>query len=280
MPRCARGFIFGLWAGTVVAGCAITPQPMFGSEMNAGTFATGPAWGTSFGPSEARVVANDGTVHVIDGNGDSVLGYSPAHPGLVVPVAVVARGAVLPRLDVGAHAGWYGAGLGARARLNDPMSARSWYLSVDAQGGYAIPYDDRTHDLGTPYAGRLLIETAGSSARLWQLLGAIGLSAGLRRHGVDVSSFLPSDSIDRIFGAENTLAVERAELRLEGGIGFSCLLGWRIGLQAMVMPYVVLAHGSPRFECLNCSAPVTLESFNQQWGVSILLSPFVVLGRR
>ena len=251
---------------------------MFGSAMNVGTVATGAAWGTSFGSSESRVVTSDGTVHVINGNGDSVLGY-PAHRGLVVPIVVVARAAVLPRLEVGAHAGWYGAGLGARMQLNDPMSDRALYLSVDGQGGYALPYDDRTHDLGTPYAGRVLVETAGSSARLWQWLGAIGISAGYRRHGVDVSSFMPSESIDRILGAENTLAVERSELRLEGGIGFSRRIGWRIGLQAMVMPYVVLAHGSPQFECLNCSAPATLASFNQRWGVSVLLSPFIVLGR-
>ncbi len=252
---------------------------MFGSAMEVGTFAPGLAWGTSFGPSESRVIASDGSVHVIKGNGDSVLGFPPAHIGLVVPVAAVVRGAVLPRLDVGAHVGWYGAGAGARVRLTDPNAASSFYLSADAQGGYAVPYDDRTHELGRPYAGRVLVETALAGHGRWQLLGAIGLSAGTRRHGVDASSFMPSESIDRILGAENTLAIQRSELRLEGGIGFAVPLFWRIALQATLMPYVVLADGSPRFECLNCAEAATLVSFRQQWGFSVLLNPSIVVGR-
>jgi len=253
---------------------------MFGSAMVAGTFAPGLAWGTSFGPSETHVIASDGSAHVIKGNGDSVLGFSPVHLGVVVPVAAVVRGAVLPRLEVGAHAGWYGAGAGARFRLTDPNAASAFYLSADAQGGYALPHDDRTHDLGVPYAGRALFEAALSGPGRSQLPGAIGVSAGYRRHGVDASSFMPSESIDRILGAENTLAIRRSELRLEGGVGVAVPLFWRIGLQVMLMPYVVLADGAAQFECLNCAESATLVSFRQQWGFSVLVNPSIALGRR
>jgi hypothetical protein len=272
------GRAVGLCAGSVLAGCAITPQPMFGSDIKVGTLAPGPAWGTSFGASESRIIGSDGSAHVIRGNGDSVLGYPPAHLGLVVPVAAVVRAAVLPRLDVGAHIGWYGTGTGARFRLSDPDAAHSFYLSADAQVGYALPKDDRTHDLGRPYAGRVQVETALSGLGRWQLLGAMGVSAGYRRHGVDASSFMSYHSIDRIFGAENTLAILRAETRLEGGIGFAVRIAWRIGLQVMVMSYVVLADGSPQVECLNCAESATLVSFQQRWGFSVLLNPFIAIG--
>jgi len=103
---------------------------MFGSDIKVGTLAPGPVWGTSFGSSESRIIASDGSVHVIRGNGDSVLGYPPAHVGLVVPVAGVVRAAVLPRLDVGAHIGWYGAGAGHTMTEHmisaDPTQAVCW----------------------------------------------------------------------------------------------------------------------------------------------------------
>jgi hypothetical protein len=65
-------------------GCAITPQPIFGSDMKAGQTAPGAAWGTSYGPSHAHIVGSDGAVHEISGNGDSVLGEAPVHPGLIM----------------------------------------------------------------------------------------------------------------------------------------------------------------------------------------------------
>jgi len=89
---------------------------------------------------------------------------------------------------------------------------------------------------------------------------------------------MPAQSFDRIFGAENTLAILRSETRLEGGLGFAVRIAWRIGLQVMLMPYVVLADGSPQVECLNCAESATLVSFQQRWGFSVLLNPFIAVG--
>ena len=203
----------------LVSGCAITPQPIFGSALAPGQVGLGPVWGTSFGPSTARIIGSDGAVHEVRGDGDSVLGLSPLNLGLVIPLAGVARAAVWPRLEVGAHAGWYGAGGGARLRLTNPEAGQATYLTADSQVGYAIPHDDRTSQLRRPLVGRFLVETSVAVGRRWHVLGAIGISAGYRRHGVDAGTFMTSTSVDRPFGAENTLAVERSELRLEGAIG-------------------------------------------------------------
>jgi hypothetical protein len=51
-----------------------------------------------------------------------------------------------------------------------------------------------------------------------------------------------------------------------------------LGTQAMLVPYVVLAHGTTTGQCLNCSDSATLESFSQRWGLSILVNPLAVLG--
>jgi hypothetical protein len=258
-------------------GCAITPQPIFGSDMKAGQTAPGAAWGTSYGPSHAHIVGSDGAVHEISGNGDSVLGEAPVHPGLIMPLAGVVRASVAPRLDLGAHIGGYGAGGGARVRLTDPEALHAVFLTGDAQVGYALVHDDRTSKLGTPYVGRVLMETAWSAGRRWQVLGAVGLSAGYRRHGVNAGSFMESETIDRIIGAENDFAVERSELRLEGGLG--CYLGLpHFGVQAMLMPYVVVAHGAPSAECLNCTDTANLEAFSQHWGLTVVVNPFGLVG--
>jgi len=265
-----------LWASVGAVGCAITPQPVFGSAMAAGQVAPGAAWGTSLGPSRARVVAANGTVHEIRGNGDSIHGDPPLHPGLVVPLCAVVRAAVSPRLDLGSHVGWYGAGVGTRVRLTDPAAPHAAYITADGQVGYALPHDDRSSRLGVPYVGRLLQETAVSLGRHWQLLGALGLSAGYRRHGV-LARFMEPASIDNVLGAENTFAVLRPELRLEGGLG-GYFTARRFGVQAMVVPYLVLAHGRPTAECLHCTEAARFEAFRQSWGVTVLLNPFALLG--
>ena len=261
----------------LLVGCAITPQPGLGSALKPGQFAPGPVWGTSYGQSEARVRANDGVAHRVRGNGDSVLGVAAVHAGVVVPMMGVARASVWPRLDLGAHAGWYGAGGGARLRITDPDACDAVYVMVEGQVGYALPHDDRTARLGVPYAGRVLTETAWSVGSSWQLLGAAGVSAGYRRHGVDVGGFLPNISVDRVVGAENTLVVQRPEARLEGSVGAFWGV-WRFGMQWMVMPYFVIGHGIADFECLNCAEPVFLESYEQHWGVSVLFNPFFLVG--
>ena len=91
---------------------------------------------------------------------------------------------------------------------------------------------------------------------------------------------MTSTSVDRPFGAENTLAVERSELRLEGAVARAPEVSRFLGIQAMLVPYVVLAHGTPTSECLNCSGSATLESFSRRWGLSILVNPLAVLGPR
>lgn len=279
-PRPVLARLAMLAWSAMVTGCAITPQPIFGSALAPGQVGLGPIWGSSYGPSTARIIGSDGAVHEIRGNGDSVLGLSPLNLGLAIPLAGVARAAVGPRVEVGAHAGWYGAGGGARLRLTDPEAGQATYLTADSQAGYAIPHDDRTRQLRRPLAGRFLVETSVAVGRRWHVLGAIGISAGYRRHGVDAGTFMRSTSIDRPFGAENTLAVERSELRLEGAIGGHLTFFRFLGIQAMLVPYVVLAHGTPTSECLNCSGSATLESFSQQWGLTILVNPLAVLGPR
>jgi hypothetical protein len=109
------------------------------------------------------------------------------------------------------------------------------------------------------------------------LLGAVGLSAGYRRHGVDAGSFMEGVLIDDLVATENVFAVERSELRLEGALG--CYVGLpHSGVQAILMPYVVVAHGTPSAECLHCTGAANLEAFSQQWGLSVLLNPFGLIG--
>jgi len=80
------------------------------------------AWGTSVGPSEARVVASDGSEHRLRGNGDSALGVEPSNLGLLVPSLLSVRGGILPRWDAGIYAGWFGEGASARGDAHEAMT--------------------------------------------------------------------------------------------------------------------------------------------------------------
>ena len=118
----------------------------------------------------------------------------------------------------------------AQAGLTNPEAGQATYLTADGQVGYAIPHDDRTSQLRRPLAGRFLVETSVAVGRRWHVLGAMGSVPATADTGVDAGTFMTSTSVDRPFGAENTLAVERSELRLEGAIGghlggFSSILG-------------------------------------------------------
>jgi hypothetical protein len=265
----------------LAVGCALTPQPILGPPMQAGAVSPGWAYGTSYGPAKARVIGPDGARHEVRGNGESVLGLSTLHPGLIVPLFVAVRTTVLSPLELGAHAGWYGAGAATRVRLTDPAAPNALFLTADGQVGYAVPRDDRTSRLALPYAARLLVEGTHAVSGPWRLVGAAGLSGGYRRHGVDAGSVLPRVAIDQVFGAQNTLAVERSELRLEGALG-GFVGNDRMGLELVLMPYALLAHGAARAECLNCTGTATLEAFRQDWGLSVVLSlrGMFAVGRR
>ncbi len=259
---------------TLVNACAITPQPIYGAALQESRLAVGAAWGTSYGASEARVVGEDGTTHELEGNGDSISGVKPLTIGIVVPLLVAARASLLPWLEVGSHVGWYGGGAGVRARLNDSESRTGLFATLDGQLGYSIPHDDRTRVLGVPYAGRLLAEGTFRIGRLGQLLTGLGVSAGVRRHGIDADVAITEHSIDNPF-PENNLAVQRPELRLECALGGALLTRW-VGVQVTVVPYVVLVSGDPTSECVNCYGTATLDSFSQTWGLSLIVYPFAV----
>jgi hypothetical protein len=255
----------------ITSSCAVTPQPVFGAPLESGEVAPGLAWGVSYGPGTATV-SSDGESREGTGNGDSVIGGAALDASNVVPQFAAVRASVLPRLDIGAHGGWYGAGSGARLRLTPLEAPDALFATLDAQLGYAAPRAARTALLPRPYAVRLGTEGTLALRPNTHLLGMLGLSYGNRRHGVDAPSVV--SAADGI-GFEQTLAVQRQELRLETGLGLSFRMR-HFGIQTMFVPYVVLEHGPAQAECIACDASVTLGSFRQAWGFSLVFNPFAV----
>jgi hypothetical protein len=187
---CLRAVLLCALAFAGLNGCAITPQPVFGATLPNYRVAPGVAWGTTYGPSRARIIDANGVAHIVRGNGESIAGGSPVTVGVIVPVYATVRAALVPRLEANAHLGLYGGGVGLRARLNAEGAPAEVFVSVGGQIGYAVPHDDRTQQLGIPYAGRVLLETAVAISPQGQMFGAVGhtLYGGSSRRALTCSS--------------------------------------------------------------------------------------------
>ena len=73
--------------------------------------------------------------------------------------------------------------------------------------------------------------------------------------------------------------IRRSEARLEGAVGAMVHQG-RVGIGLWLMPYVVVHAGAASGVCSLCVDGARLVAFEQQWGLTFVLTPLLLVGPR
>jgi hypothetical protein len=148
-----------------------------------------------------------------------------------------------------------------------------------AQVGYALASERPSLD--RPWEGRAGVELHPFIRGYGASLIGFYASYGRRRHALvlpEALAPLAEDDRDRLPLTRPDFEISRRELRLEVALG--TLIGtWDKPIAAItVVPYLVAHAGGTAGDCV-CSGAVRLTSYEQSWGIALLVSPMVILDR-
>ncbi len=121
------------------------------------------------------------------------------------------------------------------------------------------------------YSLRLLLDSSVPVSPSSRLVGAIGISSGLRQHGLSAVGIDPPRFQDNTVG-EPEFLVLRPEVRVEAAIG-AYFHNQHGGVQLLLMPYVIVSSHSFTSECVGCGTAPTLTDFSQSWGFTVMIQP-------